>query len=114
MSEIDVKTLDRYSYSKISTYKQCKFKFKTKYLDKNFIFNATIATEFGTLIHETEEAIAHAIQSNSIIDYVTLKNRFIIESRKIAQKYPIEFFSPDKSEKTYQEKMYMYLSAQGL
>jgi hypothetical protein len=109
MSEIDIKTLDRYSYSKISTYKQCKFKFKTKYLDKNFIFNATIATEFGTLIHETEEAIARAIQSNNVINYIALKNRFIIGSRKLAQKYPIEFFSQDKSEKTYQEKMYMYL-----
>ena len=43
MQELDLKTLDRYSYSKISTYKQCKFKFKLKYLDKNFIFNATIS-----------------------------------------------------------------------
>lgn len=107
----DIKTLDRYSYSKISTYDQCKFKFKIKYLDKNFIFNATIATDFGTLIHETEEAIATAIRDNLPIDYVALKNKFIIEARKIAQKYPEDFFKPDKSNRTYQEKTYLYLDS---
>jgi hypothetical protein len=111
MSEVDIKKLDRYSYSKISCYDQCKFKFKIKYLDKNFIFNANIATDFGSLIHETEEAIAHAIVDGVAIDYVALKNRFIIEARKIAQKYPNDFFKPDKSNRTYQEKTYLYLDS---
>ena len=109
MPDIDLKSLDRYSYSKISTYKQCKFKFKLKYLDKNFIYNATIATDFGTLVHETEEAIAHAIVNGDTINYIALKNRFIIESRKLAMKYPTEFFTRDKSGRTYQEKTYQYL-----
>ena len=111
MSEVDIKKLDRYSYSKISCYDQCKFKFKIKYLDKNFIFNANIATDFGTLVHETEEAIAHAIVDGVPINYVALKNNFIIEARKIAQKYPNDFFKPDKSNRTYQEKAYLYLDS---
>lgn len=111
MSEVDIKKLDRYSYSKISCYDQCKFKFKIKYLDKNFIFNANIATDFGSLIHETEEAIAHAIVDGVPINYVALKNKFIIEARKIAQKYPNDFFKPDKSNRTYQEKTYLYLDS---
>ena len=37
MPDLNAAGLDRYSYSKISTYKQCKFKFKIKYLDKNVI-----------------------------------------------------------------------------
>ena len=111
MSNIDLKTLDRYSYSKISTYKQCKFKFKLKYLDKNFLYSANIATDFGSLIHETEEGIAKAIQSEVPIDYVALKNNFIIEARKIAQRYPLEFFKEDKSGRTYQEKTYLYLES---
>ena len=111
MSEVDIKALDRYSYSKISCYDQCKFKFKIKYLDKNFIFNANIATDFGTLIHETEEAIANAIVAGATIDYVALKNKFIIEARKIAQKYHNDFFKPDKSNRTYQEKTYLYLDS---
>ena len=111
MQEIDIKTLDRYSYSKISTYKQCKFKFKLKYLDKNFLFSANIATDFGSLVHETEENIAKALQANTPVDYVALKNNFIIECRKLALKYPTEFYSKDKSNRTYQEKAYLYLDS---
>ena len=108
---IEIKPLDRFSYSKISTYKQCPFKFKLKYEDKNYLFSANIATDFGTLIHEIEESIATAIQAGLPISYTTLKNKFIIESRKIAQKYSTEFFSRDKSGRTYQEKMYQYLES---
>ena len=111
MQDTETKPLDRYSYSKISTYKQCPFKFKLKYEDKNYLFSANIATDFGSLVHAIEEDIATAIQTNSQINYVALKNKFIIESRKIAQKYPTEFFSPDKSGRTYKEKMYLYLES---
>lgn len=111
MTEIENKPLDRYSYSKISTYSQCRFKFKLKYLDKNFLFSANIATDFGSLVHSIEEDIAKAIQAEQPINYVALKNKFIIESRKIAQKYPVEFSSEDKSGRTYQEKMYLYLDS---
>lgn len=111
MQEVDLKTLDRYSYSKISCYKQCRFKFYTKYLEKNFIYNANIATDFGSLVHETEENIALALQACQPVDYVALKNKFIIESRKLALKYPVEFFTKDKSDRTYQEKVYLYLDS---
>lgn len=111
MQEPEKKTLDRYSYSKISTYKQCKFKFKLKYLDKNFLYSANIATDFGSLVHATEESIALAIQTQVPVDYISLKNKFIIEARKLAIKYPTEFYSQDKSGKTYQEKVYLYLES---
>ena len=111
MQETETKPLDRYSYSKISTYKQCPFKFKLKYEDKNYLFSANIATDFGSLVHSIEEDIATAIQANNPINYIALKNKFIIESRKIAQKYPTEFFSEDKSGRNYQEKMYLYLES---
>lgn len=111
MQEIDLKSLDRYSYSKISTYKQCKFKFKLKYLDKNFLYSANIATDFGSLVHETEEHIAQALQAGQPVDYIALKNKFILESHKLALKYPDEFFTCDKSGRTYQEKTYLYLES---
>lgn len=111
MQETETKPLDRYSYSKISTYKQCPFKFKLKYEDKNYLFSANIATDFGSLVHSIEEAIALTIQDGKQINYIALKNKFIIESRKIAQKYPAEFFSRDKSGRTYQEKVYLYLES---
>jgi hypothetical protein len=107
----EVKPSEKYSYSKITCFKQCGFKFFLKYEKKNHIYSANIATDFGSLIHSIEEDIATAIQTNKCIDYVALKNKFIIESRKIAQKYPIEFFNRDKSDRTYQEKMYLYLDS---
>lgn len=111
MEEIGQKILDRYSYSKISTYKQCKFKFKLKYLDKNYLFSANIATDFGSLVHSIEEDIAIALQAGQPVNYIALKNKFIIESRKLALKYPGEFFMPDKSGRNYKEKMYLYLDS---
>ena len=73
-------------------------------MKKNFIFNANIATEFGTLIHETEEAIAKALQTGDSVNYIDLKNNFILKSRALALKYPVEYFARDKSGQTYQEK----------
>jgi hypothetical protein len=111
MEETEQKVLDRYSYSKISTYKQCAFKYLVKYKEKNFIDSSSIATEFGTLVHETEEQIALALQNELPINYITLKNNFIIESRKLALKYPNDFGKPDKSGRTYREKVYLYLDS---
>lgn len=103
------KKLDKYSYSKISTYSQCKFKFKLNYLDKNYVYSDSIATEFGSLMHETEETIANMITTGNNIDYIALKNKFIVGCHKLALKYPEEFLKRDKSDRTYLEKMYLYL-----
>jgi hypothetical protein len=111
MEETEHKVLDRFSYSKISCYGQCKFKYLVKYKEKNFIYNANIATDFGSIIHETEERIAIALQAGQQIDYVSLKNKVIIESRKLALKYPNDFCKPDKSGRTYREKIYFYLES---
>ena len=111
MEETEQKVLDRYSYSKISTYHQCPMKFKIHYLDKNFVFSESIATEFGTLVHATEEAIAMAIQARQPINYVALKNNFIVGCRKLAHKYPADWVKLDKSNRTYADKMYTYLES---
>lgn len=111
MEEIEKKPLDRYSYSKISTYHQCPMKFKIHYLDKNFAFSESIATEFGTLVHATEEAIALALQTRMPINYIELKNKFILGCRKLVHKYPKDWVKLDKSNRTYTEKMYTYLDS---
>lgn len=107
----ETKKLDRFSYSKISCYGQCKFKYLVKYKEKNFIYNANIATDFGSLVHSIEEDIAKALQVSQPVNYIALKNKFIIESRKLALKYPTEFFAKDKSDRTYREKVYLYLDS---
>ena len=111
MEEIKQKTLDRFSYSKLSSYGQCHLKFKLHYLDKNFLFSESIATSFGSLVHSVEESIAAALQAGQLINYVALKNNFIIECKKIAHKYPEDWKKLDKSNRTYTEKMYTYLDS---
>ena len=111
MEEVQ-KSLDRYSYSKISTYgSQCKFRFKLHYLDKNYLFSESIATAYGSLTHETEEAIAIALQAGRLVNYTALKNNFILGCRKLAHKYPDDWIKLDKSNRTYTEKMYLYLES---
>lgn len=105
------KPFERFSYSKISCFKQCRFKYYLKYDQKNFLYSANIATDFGSLVHSIEEDIATALQAGQPINYVALKNKFIIESRKLALRYQTEFFTPDKSGRTYREKMYLYLDS---
>lgn len=111
MEEQQQKVLDRYSYSKLSSYGQCHLKFKLHYLDKNFLFSESIATEFGTLAHATEEAIALALQAGRPVNYTELKNNFIIGCKKLAHKYPSDWLKLDKSNRTYTEKMYTYLDS---
>jgi hypothetical protein len=111
MEEIKQKALDRFSYSKLSSYGQCHLKFKLHYLDKNFLFSESIATEFGTLVHATEEAIAIALQADQPINYIELKNNFIIGCKKLAHKYPSDWIKLDKSNRNYTEKMYTYLDS---
>jgi hypothetical protein len=86
-------------------------KFKIHYLDKNYVFSESIATEFGTLVHATEESIAMALQARMPINYIELKNKFIIGCKKLAHKYPEDWIKLDKSNRAYTEKMYTYLDS---
>ena len=103
-----IKKID-YSYSRVDLYSQCKFKYKLKYIDKHYASFGNIATMFGSLMHATEESIANSIIEGKPIDYVGLKNNFIIELSKIKHKYPNEFYSIGKNGMTYYQKGYYYL-----
>ena len=98
-----------YSYSRVETYKKCGYQYKIIYVDKKRPPFGNVATEFGSLIHGTEEAIANSLKENKPIDYITLKNHFIIEMNKIKNRYKIEFMQPGKNGMTYYEKAYYYL-----
>lgn len=100
---------ENFSYSKLETYEQCSFKYKLKYVDGHYVYSSSIATEFGTAIHETEEAIAHYIMDGQDIDYIKLKNDLLIKCLELQHKYPEDFISKDKSDRTYQDKLYYYL-----
>lgn len=102
---------DRFSYSKTSTYEQCPFKFYLQYVLGNYAYSDSIATEFGTAVHQAEEAIALAIRDGRQINYPSIKNTFILKNIALQKKYTKEYFAPDnKSGQTYLQKMYKFLN----
>ena len=117
MQEEEVKTESKekekeikWSYSRLSCYEKCPFQYKLKYVDKNYPKFGNVATDFGSAIHHAEEKIANAIQDNQPIDYIKIKNEFIVECAKVAQRYPKDWFDVNKdSGKTYEEQKFIYL-----
>ena len=102
---------EKYSYSKLDTYDGCPFKFKLKYIDKNFFYSSNLATEYGTLIHGIEEDIANLIKAKQPIDYIELKNKVILGTAELEHKYPADYKAVDKSERTYAQKTNEYLES---
>lgn len=126
MSEIKEKKLERFSYSKLSTYESCGWRYKLQYVDKHFIDSSSIANEFGTLVHFVEETIAKDIiandnEPNFMIDddkYIDLfinadiqdSDKTILGVKKLKEKYPEDFYIKDKSGMDYSEKANDYLN----
>ena len=126
MSEIKEKKLERFSYSKLSTYESCGWRYKLQYVDKHFIDSSSIANEFGTLVHFVEETIAKDIiandnEPNFMIDddkYIDLfinadiqdSDKTILGIKKLKEKYPEDFYTKDKSGMDYSEKANDYLN----
>lgn len=103
-------SVELFSYSKLDTYIQCSFKYKLRYVDGHYVSGSSIATEFGTLLHSIEETIANNIKAGEPINYVALKNTFLVGCMKLNAKYPKDFITYDKSDRTYRDKMYFYLN----
>lgn len=101
---------EKYSYSRLEVYESCPFKYKLIYVDKIDAFTQSVATEIGTLVHATEEAIARSIQANKPIEYDALKQHFVDTLVKIQNKYPVDYNTPDKAGTTYNEKIRYYLN----
>ena len=103
-----------FSFSKIESYDNCRFRYKLKYVDKHYFSADSIATCYGKLVHKIEELIARYIMSNIPIDYADLKDKFIngVEDdgkfikgiTDLAVVFEQDYFKPDsKSGKTYEE-----------
>jgi putative RecB family exonuclease len=54
-----------YSHSKLSTYEQCPFKYKIKYIDKvKPVIEKTIEAHLGSAVHETLEWVYNFVKEN--------------------------------------------------
>lgn len=67
------KYIEKLSYSKTNVMENCPYKYKIQYIDKHFVYNDTLATLLGTLIHHIEEEIGLALKDGVIPDYDKLK-----------------------------------------
>lgn len=114
--------MEKFSYSKLSTFEQCPYKYKLVYVDKHFINQASIATDFGTLIHHLEETMANTLKANEQIDYnkiidLLYKGDTDKEGNRIKgvdqlkQEYADDFITPDKNGRTYLEKVETYIDS---
>ena len=109
----------KYSYSNISTFEQCPFKYKLIYVDKHFINQPSIATDFGSLIHFIEETMANTIKEGKQINYRDMINLLYEGNEsenikgvdKIKELYPQDFVTPDKNGRTYTEKIETYIDS---
>ena len=108
--------MEKFSYSKTEIYSQCPFKYKLIYVDKHFINQPSIATDFGSLIHFIEETMANTIKKGEQINYRKMidllyagdKENNIKGVDEIKSLYPEDFKTPDKNGRTYSEKVETY------
>ena len=109
---------ERFSYSKIGVFEQCRYKYKLIYTDGHYISTDSVATEFGTLVHYIEEQMVKRLNTNFTLtedDYQELldllenadihnPNETVLGLRILRDKYQEEWNVPDKSNRTYEEK----------
>ena len=120
--------MENISYSKISTFDNCPYKFKLIYKDKHFIDSKNIALNFGTLVHFIEESMAKEFLSlgenfkynfqidkfiNKFIDiFINLddEENKIFGMKKLKLLYAKDFNERDKNGLNYAEKGNLYLN----
>ena len=113
--------IEKFSYSKMSTYESCPWRYKLQYVDKHFIDTPSISADFGTIVHYVEETIANDIHANGdepvfMIDMDKYINLFINGDdecegiSKLKNRYINEFYEKDKSGLTFEDKANEYLN----
>ena len=118
--------MEKFSYSKLSTYENCGFKYKLIYKDKHFVEDSSVATDFGSLVHHMEEVMAKKINAGEELNYSDLITEFynintdfdewkqddgqkLIGVNFLKTKYPDEFYEKDKNGTTYEDKVQTYV-----
>lgn len=114
--------MEKFSYSKISVFEQCPFKYKLVYVDGHYINQPSIATDFGTLIHFLEETMANTLKEGKQINYNTIiemlytgaldsEGKYVKGVNHLKEEYPDDFITPDKNGKTYADKVETYIDS---
>ena len=62
------------SYSKLDLFKKCPFRYKKRYVERNYSNADSLATEFGSLLHKALELKGQDLMDNRAIDYDEIHN----------------------------------------
>ena len=116
--------LIKYSYSRVSTYKQCPWKYKLRYVDMNYVDTSSLATELGTLVHYIEEHISHCLMNKEKPNYEQFREDFyninipktgpqdmdggVFGINILKQKYSSDFFTVDENGQSYASRCEWY------
>ena len=115
--QVEVPTKERFSYSKLSTYLQCPYRFKLKYDDKKHSSANTLALELGTLCHKGLEIAGQYLSEGLPVPvedilcgvYDGYPDEQILGVNDLKRKYFEDWIAPDtKSLLTYEDKLGNY------
>ncbi|MEG2289589.1 MAG: PD-(D/E)XK nuclease family protein [Clostridium sp.] len=115
--DIDINKLqikDKLSYSRIDCFKSCEYKYKLKYIDKNYTNDSSIALQIGTILHlGLEYKYLKKYSDNKILSMVfdgtEEDGKKIVGINELKNElYPFEWEELDKNGITYDEKMDVY------
>lgn len=108
--EIDLPIKDVLSYSRIDVFKQCPYRYKLKYIDKNYTNTSSLALQIGTLAHYCMEMKYSGVNIDEILQ--GLDNGFktdkdIIKGlNELIEEYPFEFYEVnEKSGMSVEDKI---------
>lgn len=122
---MDEVRLEKFSYSKLDTFDQCKRKYKLKYIDKHRANESAMALEIGSIGHKGEEIKGRCLINGENPDYDYIENVvmngieektdkdncFINGINQIKTKYFNEYFTKcNKTGMTYDEKLKIYFN----
>lgn len=111
----DLPIKDKLSYSRLDCFKSCEYKYKLKYINKNYTDDSSLALRIGTILHlGLEYKYLKKYKNEEIIDLVYKgcieDNQEVIGLNKLKEEYPFEWEEEDKFGRTYDEKIKLYKS----
>lgn len=113
-------SLKKNSYSSISTYDQCGFKYYLQYVLGNYVYKPSLASEFGTLCHWILQHIGLDLKNGVVPNYEQYKKDFydldipkkdkydteggVFGIKILQKKYTREFFEGNKDGVSFSNK----------
>lgn len=106
---------DKLSYSRLDCFKSCEYKYKLKYINKNYTNDSSLALRIGTILHlGLEYKYLKKYNNEEILELIYKgcidTGQEVIGLSKLKDEYPFEWEEEDKFGRTYDEKIELYKS----